>query len=76
MPQDKDRIPQAGETVYVKGDKRCIAMYLERVYTKDKTDYAFCTWTAYEFVDEELFSHNHEKEFLLSDLTVYAPGTS
>lgn len=72
MPIDKDRIPQAGETVYQKGDSRCVAMYLDRVYKKGKSEYGFCTWTSYEMFDEELFSKEHEREFLLSDLTVYA----
>jgi hypothetical protein len=75
MPQDKDRIPQAGETVYRKGDSKCIAMYLETVYTRNKSEYGLCTWTSHELFDDELLSHEHEKEFLLSDLTVYAPGT-
>lgn len=73
MPQDKDRIPQAGETVYLKGDTRCVAMYLERVIIKNKAEYGHCTWTAYEMFDDELLSKAHEKEFLLSDLTVYPP---
>lgn len=75
MPQDKSRIPQAGETVYLKGDSKSTAMYLERVYTKDKTDYGLCSWSEFELFDDELLKHAHEKEFLLSDLTVYAPGT-
>lgn len=75
MPQDKDRIPQAGETVYLRGDSKCVAMYLDRVFIKDKLEYGQCTWTAYEMFDDELMSHSHEKDFLLSELTVYAPGT-
>lgn len=76
MPQDKDRIPQAGETVYVKGDLRCVAMYLNRVITKDKVEYGHCTWTAYEMFDDELISKDNEKDFLLSELTVYPPKTT
>jgi hypothetical protein len=73
MPQDKDRIPQAGETVYLKGDSRCVAMYLDRVYPINRIDYGFCTWTSYELFNDELMSQNNEKEFLLSDLTIYPP---
>jgi hypothetical protein len=76
MPQDKARIPQAGETVYLKGDARCIAMYLERVYTKDKIQHAQCTWTEYEMFDDELISTPKEKVFLLNELTVYPPAKS
>lgn len=75
MPIDKDRIPQVGETVYLKADTKCTAMYLERVYEKDKTAYGFCTWTTYELIDDELMSQDHEKEYLLSELTVYAQET-
>lgn len=75
MPQDKDRIPQAGETVYLRSNPRCVPMYLDRVYTKNKTEYANCTWTSYEMFDDELLSHAHEQEFLLSELTVYPPVT-
>jgi hypothetical protein len=76
MPQDKDRIPQAGETVYLRGDSRCVAMYLDRVYTKEKVEYAHCIWTEYEMFDDELLSHPREKAFLLSALTVYPPTTT
>lgn len=76
MPQDKDRIPQVGETVYLKGDLKCTRMYLDRVYPKDRIDYGFCIWTSYEMFDDELLSKNHEKEFLLSDLTIYPPTKS
>lgn len=72
MPIDKDRIPQAGETVYLKGDKKCVAMYLERVYRKGKREVAFCTWTEYEMFNDELFSHAREKEIYLEKLTVFA----
>lgn len=74
MPIDKDRIPQAGETVYQKGDPRSVAMYLERVFVKDKVQYATCSWTEYEMVDDELMGTDQEKEFLLSELTVYPYG--
>ena len=76
MPQDKDRIPQAGETVYLRGDSRCIAMYLDRVYIKDKLEYAQCSWTEYEMFDDELISKDREKDFLLSELTLYPPVKS
>jgi hypothetical protein len=73
MPQDKARIPQAGETVYLRGDTKCVAMYLDRVYIKDKTEYAQCSWTEYEMFNDELLQHSREKVFLLSELTVYPP---
>jgi hypothetical protein len=73
MPKDKDRIPQVGETVYLKTDSRCTPMYLDRVYQKEKVEYGFCVWTAYELVDDDLLSYDHQKEFPLEELTVYAP---
>ncbi|MFM2017897.1 MAG: hypothetical protein RL007_1553 [Bacteroidota bacterium] len=72
MPIDKKRIPQAGETVYRRGDSQCTSMYLERVVTRDNIQYAWCVWTDYELFDDELISQDREKEFLLSELTVYA----
>jgi hypothetical protein len=72
MPRKKDRKPQAGETVYLKGDVRCTPMYLDRIYKRDNVEYGFCFWTAYELFDEELISKEKEQEFLLEELTVYA----
>lgn len=73
MPQDKDRKPQVGETVYLKEDSRCISMYLERVFKKNTVEYGVCTWTAYEMFDDALLSKEHEEEFVLSRLTIYPP---
>ena len=71
MPIDKDRIPQAGETVYVKGDVRSVAMYLDRVIVINKVEYGHCSWTSYEMFNDELFSKDNQKEFPLSTLTIY-----
>jgi hypothetical protein len=75
MPKDKDRIPQAGETVYRKDDTQCVSMYLEGVYTRDNVEYGFCVWTTYDMFDDELIEKDHEKQFLLSELSVYPYGT-
>jgi hypothetical protein len=76
MPQDKDRKPQVGETVYVKTDSRCISMYLERVYKKGTVEYGVCTWSTYEMFNDELIGKEHEEEFVLSRLTIYPPTTA
>jgi hypothetical protein len=73
MPIDKDRIPQVGETVYQKGDTKCVRMYLERVYKKGKREYGLCTWTSYEMFDDELVGQSREKEFPFGNLTIYPP---
>ena len=75
MPVDKKRIPHAGETVYIKNDPKCIAMYLDQIFTRNNVNHARCLWTEYEMLDDELIGTEKEKEFLLSDLTVYPPVT-
>lgn len=74
MARIKDRKPQAGETVYLRGDPRCTAMYLDRIYKKDNVEQGYCYWTAYELHNDELLSHAREKEFLLEELTIIPPG--
>lgn len=73
MPIDKDRIPHAGETVYLKNDPKCTAMYLDRIIRKGKQSFGFCTWTEYVLVDDELLGQEREKEILFDHLTVYPP---
>lgn len=63
--------PQVGDTVYLRGDPKVTGMYLDRTYKKGTTEYGFCTWTAYELVDDELIGKENEKEFLLSELTLF-----
>ena len=74
MARDKKRIPQVGETVYLRGDIRCKPMYLDRVYTRDNVVYGYCHWSTYDMEDDELVTKENEKEFLLEELTVYADG--
>jgi hypothetical protein len=50
-------------------------MYLEGVYTRDNVEYGFCVWTTYDMFDDELIEKDHEKQFLLSELSVYPYGT-
>jgi hypothetical protein len=76
MTKIKDRKPLVGETVYLRGDSRCTAMYLDKAYKKDNVEYGFCIWTAYELFDDELSSQVIEKEFLLEELTIIVPGTA
>lgn len=73
MALDKKRIPQAGETVYLKSDPSGNSMYLESVFHEEMVTYGRCCWTEYEMFDDELLEHDHEKVFLLSELTVYPP---
>lgn len=63
--------PQVGDTVYLRGDLLCTAMYLDRTYKKGTTEYGFCTWTVYEMFDDELIGKDNQKEYLLSDLTLF-----
>lgn len=63
--------PQGGDTVFLKGDEKRIAMHLDRTYKKGTTEYGTCTWTVYELFDDELIGKEMEKEFLLSDLTLF-----
>jgi len=63
--------PQGGDTVFLKGDEKRIAMYLERTYKKGTTEYGTCTWTVYELIDDELIGNTQEKDFLLTELTLF-----
>lgn len=63
--------PQGGDTVFLKNDTKRTAMYLERTYRKGTTEYGTCSWTVYELVDEELVGTAMEKDFLVSELTVF-----
>lgn len=63
--------PQGGDTVFLKGDEKRTAMYLDRTYKKGATEYGTCTWTVYEMFDDELIGRELEKEFLLSELTLF-----
>lgn len=73
MAKIKDRTPLVGETVYLRGDFKCTAMYLDRIYKKANEEYGFCYWTAYELFDDELSSQVVEREFLMGDLTIIPP---
>lgn len=63
--------PQATDTVYLRGDAKCTAMYLDRTFKKGTTEYGVCIWTVYEMFDDELIGTENEKEFLLSELTLF-----
>jgi hypothetical protein len=63
--------PQGGDTVFLRGDEKRIAMYLERTYIKDRVEYGTCSWTVYEMFDDELIGKEQEKDFLLSELTLF-----
>jgi hypothetical protein len=63
--------PQGGDTVFLRGDEKRTAMYLERTYVKNQIEYGTCTWTEYEMFEDELIGTEMKKEFLVSDLTLF-----
>lgn len=63
--------PQGGDRVFLRSDEKRTAMYLERTFTKDKVEYATCSWTVYEMFDDELIGQEKQQEFLLSELTLF-----
>ena len=69
----KDRKPIAGDTVYLRGDAKCVAMYLEKVIRRGIVEYGFCLWSSYHMQDGELVTEDNEKEFLLEELTIVIP---
>jgi len=75
MTKIQDRKPWVGETVYLRGDSKCTAMYLDKIHKRDNVEYGFCIWTVYELFDDELSSQVIEKEFLLAELTIIVPET-
>ncbi len=64
-------IPQGGDTVFLRGETKRMAMYLERTYTKDRVKYGTCSWKVYEMFDDELIEQEKQQEFLLSELTLF-----
>ncbi len=64
-------IPQGGDTVFLRGETKRTAMYLERTYTKDRVKYGTCSWKVYEMFDDELIEREVQQDFLLSELTMF-----
>ncbi|MCW3077435.1 MAG: hypothetical protein JWO32_2044 [Bacteroidetes bacterium] len=69
----KQRGPKAGDTVFLIGEKKHIAMLLEHTYTDNGLEYGFCIWSRQKMVNNELVNTNHTGSFLLSQLTLDPP---
>lgn len=63
--------PQGGDRVFLRNDAKRTAMYLERTYMQDNVEYATCSWTVYEMLDDELTGQELQQDFPLSDLTLF-----
>lgn len=63
--------PQGGDTVFLRDDPKRVAMYLERTYREGTTEYGTCSWTEYEMFDDELIGTEKQKDFLVSELTLF-----
>lgn len=63
--------PQGGDRVFLRNDAKRTAMYLERTYIKDSVEYATCSWTVYEMLDDELTGQELQQDFPLSELTLF-----
>ena len=73
MAKKKDRKPIVRDTVYLRGDPKSPAMYLDRIYIRNNREYGHCVWSTTKIVNDELVHATHDGDFLLKNLTIIPP---